>query len=84
MDFRQYLVMIGASLPTTGLIDITDHEPRKKDNKRAETKSLDWIQSKIEHALSTCSALFNRNGAVPTVQSNTRPVKFFEQGSNTL
>ena len=43
MDVRQCLVMIGASLPTTGLIDITDHEPRKEGNKRAETKNLDWI-----------------------------------------
>ena len=33
MDVRQCLVMIRASLPTIGLIVITDHEPRTEDNK---------------------------------------------------
>ena len=43
MDVRQRLVMIGASLPTIGLIVITDHEPRTKDNKLNVQKRKVWI-----------------------------------------
>ena len=43
MDVRQRLIMIGASLPTIGLIVITDHEPRTEDYKLNVQKRKVWI-----------------------------------------
>ena len=43
MDVRQRLVMIGASLPTIGLIVINDHEPRTEDKKLNVQKRKVWI-----------------------------------------
>ena len=43
MDVGQCLVMIGASLPTIGLIVMTDHEPRTEDNKLNVHKRKVWI-----------------------------------------
>ena len=43
MDVGQCLVMIGASLPTIGLIVITDHEPRTEDYKLTVQKRKVWI-----------------------------------------
>ena len=44
MDVRQRLIMIGASLPTIGLIVITDHEPRTEDKKLNVQKRKVWIR----------------------------------------